>query len=152
MRRSDKQITDPAEIENIIRESTVCRLAFCDAGQPYLLPLSFGYCNGVLYFHSAREGKKIEILRNNDRVCFEFDLGGQVIRSGEVCDWGVAYRSVVGTGRAEFIEDLAEKRQALAVICAQYGAKTCELPLASVNNVTVFAVRIEEMTGKQAVD
>lgn len=152
MRRSDKQITDPAEIETIIRGSSVCRLAFCDAGQPYLVPLSFGYRNGTLYFHSAREGKKIDILRSNDRVCFEFDLGGQVVKSGEVCNWGVAYRSVIGTGRAVFIEDLPEKRHALAVIIDHYGGKDRELPLASVNNIAVFAVRIEEMSGKQAVD
>lgn len=152
MRRSDKQITDPAEIENIIRQSSICRLAFCDAGQPYLVPLSFGYRNGMLYFHSAREGKKIDMLRINDRVCFEFDLGGQVIKSGEVCNWGIAYRSVIGTGRAVFIEELAEKRQALAVIIDHYGGKNCELPLESVKNTVVFAVRIEEMSGKQAID
>lgn len=150
MRRSDKQISDKKEIEEIIRQSTICRLAMCDAGAPYIVPLSFGYRDGVLYFHSAKEGRKIEILRRNDQVCFEFDLDAEIVKAAAVCSWGVTYRSVIGTGRACFIEDPAEKQEALQIIVNQYGGDGSNMPAASVNNTLVFAVNIEEITGKQS--
>lgn len=151
MRRSDKQIKDKAEIEHIIHASTICRLALCDGDRPYIVPLSFGYRDGILYFHSAQEGKKLDLLHRNPSVCFEFDLDCRVTRSGDVCNWGVVYRSVVGTGRATFIEDPEAKREALAVIVAQYGGESFDLPLASVNRTRVFAVTIEEVSGKQSL-
>lgn len=151
MRRSDKQIKDKAEIESIIRASTICRLALVDGDRPYIVPLSFGYRDGILYFHSAHEGKKIDLLRRNPSVCFEFDLDCRVVRSGDVCNWGVTYRSVIGSGQASFIEGLDAKREALAVIVAQYGGEDFDLPLASVNRTRVFAVTIKEVSGKQSL-
>jgi len=150
MRRSDKLISDKKEIEEIIKQSTICRLAMCSAGQPYIVPFSFGYRDNVLYFHSAKEGEKIDILRRNNRVCFEFDLDAEVVKAAAVCSWGVTYRSVIGTGRAFFIEDSAEKQEALQIIVNQYGDDGSNMPAASVNNTLVFAVNIEEITGKQS--
>ncbi len=152
MRRSDKQITNEAEILQIIEQATVCRLAMCDADRPYLVPLSFGYQDGTLYFHAALEGKKIDILHRNDQVCFEFDLDCRIRKSGDVCNWGVTYRSVIGTGRAVFIEDPEAKRKALAVIVEHYGGDGSKLTQNSVNQTRVFAVRIEEISGKQSLD
>ena len=53
MRRSDKQIKDGKIIEKILEEAMVCRLALCDDGRPYIIPLNFGFKNNHLYFHSA---------------------------------------------------------------------------------------------------
>ena len=74
MRRKENEITDKAEIESIIKQSWVCRLAMSVDGEPYVVPLCFGYAEDVLYLHSAKEGKKIEMLKQNSAVCFEFDL------------------------------------------------------------------------------
>jgi len=63
MRRREKQITDRSQIEAIIARSQVCRLALSDGGQPYIVPLCFGYRRSRLYFHSAAAGRKIDILR-----------------------------------------------------------------------------------------
>jgi nitroimidazol reductase NimA-like FMN-containing flavoprotein (pyridoxamine 5'-phosphate oxidase superfamily) len=152
LRRSEKQISDQSEIEAIIRNAIICRLALCDAGRPYIVPMSFGYRDGVLYFHSAPVGRKIDILRNNPLVCFEFDLDTRISKSGNVCNWGVIYRSVIGSGRVFFIEEAAAKCEALALIVEHYGGNGAELPTASVSNTLVFAVRIEEISGKQSLD
>jgi nitroimidazol reductase NimA-like FMN-containing flavoprotein (pyridoxamine 5'-phosphate oxidase superfamily) len=73
LRRADKEITDRDEIESIIRKSLVCRLGLTDNARLYIVPLCFGYTDNRLYFHSATEGRKIEILKRNNEVCFEFD-------------------------------------------------------------------------------
>jgi nitroimidazol reductase NimA-like FMN-containing flavoprotein (pyridoxamine 5'-phosphate oxidase superfamily) len=150
MRRKDKQIGDPAVIEAIIRRSLVCRLAMADDGQPYVIPISFGYQNRCLYFHSAPEGRKIEILRKNPRVCFEFDVDLSLKKSDRPCRWGMKFKSVVGVGTARFVEKAEEKRRALAVILAQYSSERFAFSDAEVDGVTVFCVKIEEITGKQS--
>ena len=71
MRRKDREIEDRAELESIIGAAMVCRLAMSEDDRPYIVPLCFGYKDGNLYFHSAEEGKKLEILRVNSSICFE---------------------------------------------------------------------------------
>ena len=68
MRRKDREISDLGEIESIIQRADICRLAFCDRGKPYVVPLCFGYRRGAIYFHSAREGRKLDMIRNNRLV------------------------------------------------------------------------------------
>ena len=152
MRRSEKEIADEAEIREVIRRSTVCRLGMVDDGLPYVVPLSFGYEAGHLFLHSASEGRKIEALRKNPRVCFEFDVDCQVVRAAEPCNWAMRFRSVVGFGRAEFVDDLEEKRHALAVIMRQYaGAEELfSFPAQRLESTTVIRIAVESMTGKQS--
>ena len=73
MRRNEREITDPKIIEEIIHQATICRIALYDADYPYIVPLNYGYESGALYFHSAKEGKKIDLIRKNSRVCFEIE-------------------------------------------------------------------------------
>jgi len=94
-----------ASAKGIILKSTVCKLAMCDRHQPYIVPLCFGFKDNILYFHSAPKGKKIDILKNNPNVCFEFDIFTQVIKSAKACKWGMKYRSVIGYGKASFVTD-----------------------------------------------
>ena len=79
MRRKEKEITDRGEIEAIIHQSDVCRLAMADAGGHYIVPLNFGFSENSLYLHTAQKGRKIDILKKNPRVFFEFYLGVSVI-------------------------------------------------------------------------
>ena len=102
MRRKDREISDLGEIESIIQRSDICRLAFCDRGKPYVVPLCFGYRQGALYFHSAREGRKLDMIRNNSLVCFEMDIDQELIRSIDRCS--MRYRSVIGSGLARIVE------------------------------------------------
>ena len=95
MRRSEKEITDKLAIEKIINASLVCRLALSDGNQPYIVPLCFGYQDRTLYFHSALEGKKIDILKKNKRTCFEFDVNSEIIKAEKACKWGMKYQSVI---------------------------------------------------------
>ena len=68
MKRNDRQITDQDLILQILEENTICRLAFSDNENPYIVPVNYGYNNNRIYFHSANDGKKINIIRFNNKV------------------------------------------------------------------------------------
>ena len=150
MRRADREITSRAEIEEIIRRSLVCRLALADENHPYIVPLCFGYKDNVLYFHSAGQGKKIDIIKKNSRVCFEFDIDSEVIKADKACEWGMQYKSVVGFGQASFLEDYESKRRALDIIMKQYSGESSTYPEAKLKHTVIIKVDIEHMTGKRA--
>jgi len=150
MRKKEKEITAPAEIEAIIQRSQVCRLGMSDHGTPYIVPLCFGYRDRTLYFHSAREGKKIDILRGNDRVCVEFDLDGELVTAAEACKFDMKFRSVVAFGRASLVEDLEERSRGLEVIMHHYAGKSFAYPDEIVGKTMVIKVEIESWTGKKA--
>ncbi len=150
MRRRDKEITDRNAIENIIFRSQVCKLAMCEGDQPYIVPLCFGFKDNTLYFHSAPEGKKIGILKKNPNVCFEFEILTQVIKSAQACKWGMKYRSVIGYGKAGFIADANEKRQAFDIIMKQYTDESFEYEEALLRTAVIIKVDIHSMTGKQS--
>ncbi len=120
LRRNDKEIKDKNEIAAILKRAIVCRIAFSENNKPYIVPVNFGYKDNCLYFHSAPEGKKIDILRNNNTVCFEIDIDFDIIKAATPCNWSAKYRSVIGFGKAFFVEDFEEKRSALNHIIQKY--------------------------------
>ena len=150
MRRSEKEITDEAALKGIIQQSMVCRVGLSDGYRPYVVPLCFGYEDGCLYFHAAHEGLKIELIRRNNSVCFEFDAGAEIVENQEACDWSMRYKSVIGFGKAIFVEDVEEKRRALEIIMRQYSDRSFSFPEQSVACTTVIRIEIESMTGKQS--
>jgi nitroimidazol reductase NimA-like FMN-containing flavoprotein (pyridoxamine 5'-phosphate oxidase superfamily) len=150
LRRKEKEIIDKSEIESIIGNSLVCRLGLADDGTPYIVPLCFGYKDNCLYFHSAKEGRKVEILKQNNQVCFEFDITPEVKTGKTACAWGMKYQSVIGFGKALFIEDPEERRKALDVIMRQYADGVFEYSAKSFEKALVIKVEIESMTGKKS--
>ena len=149
MRRKDHEITDRAEIEGIIREAMVCRIGLADSGEPYVVPLSFGYEGGSVYIHSAREGKKIEILAKNPRCCFEADICDRLVKGDKPCSWGMRYRSVIGYGRAAILTDPEEKRHGLTIIMQHYGGGAHDFSDRDLGSVTVIRIMLDALTGKK---
>ena len=150
MRRKDKEITDIKEIEEIISKSKVCRLALSLDNTPYVVPLSFGYKDKIIYFHSAKQGKKVDILKANNKVCFEFDIDHELVESEKGCSWGMKFRSVIGFGEASFIESIEEKQKALDIIMQNYTDKTFLFEEKRLNSTLVWKIDIEQITGKKS--
>jgi hypothetical protein len=148
MRQKDREIKNRKAIDDIIRRCRVCRLAMCDDGQPYIIPLNFGYDGKFLYFHAALEGRKIDIIRRNSRVGFEFDILHNIVTAQRACDWGAKYESVVGTGTAEIINDVEVKKTALECIMRQYGSEAGDFPEEIMKKTLILRVRILEISGK----
>jgi nitroimidazol reductase NimA-like FMN-containing flavoprotein (pyridoxamine 5'-phosphate oxidase superfamily) len=115
---------------------------------PYMVPVNFGYADGRLYFHSAPEGKKIDLIKRNNRVCFETESDFGLIRGDTPCHWSARYASVIGFGRAHLIEDPEGKRKGLEVILRHYSVDTLEIPDTSLARIVVIGIEVESMTGK----
>jgi len=116
VRRQDKEIKDESVIRSILDKAKFCRIGFSDDNKPYIVPMNFGFKTNRLYLHSAREGRKIEIIRKNNNVCFEIDIKTELIKSELACDWDIRYLSVIGYGKAHLVNDSEEKRKSLDII------------------------------------
>ena len=149
MKRSDREIIDIVEIESILNEAQVCRIGLSDGVEPYIVPLCFGYIDGTIYLHSAKSGKKIEILKKNPQCCFEVDLCQTIIRTEKPCTWGMRYKSVVGFGRAYFVSDNNEKKYGLNCIMRHYGSEMHEFSDDNIRNVCIIRIKIDSITGKK---
>lgn len=149
MRRKEREIRDPAALVEILHRAWVCRLAMSADDQPYVLPLCFGYRDRTLYIHCAQEGLKIDVLKKNNRVCFEVDGDHELVRGDSSCEWGMKGRSVIGFGRAHLISDPDGKSRALDVIMDHYGAKPpFSYKEKGFEKTLIIKVDIETMTGK----
>lgn len=153
MRRKDREITAIEDLEEIVKSCRVCRLGLWDGHEPYVLPLNFGYertdAGWVFYFHSAKEGRKLDILRDYPAVALEMD-GGHALREGAVaCEYGYAYFSAMGVGRAELVEDIDEKQHALSLIMLHQTGKVFDFTPGMTEAVAVIKVTVQRLTGKR---
>ena len=149
IRRKDKEITDSREIEAVIEKATVCRLGLVDRGEPYIVPVNFGYERNAIYFHSALEGRKVELIKRNNRVCFEMETD-VAIEKTDKSKCSVRYRSVIGTGRAYILESNEEKLRGLKAIMRQCTGGEYGFSEERLDSVLVVEIKIENITSKQS--
>ena len=151
MRRSEKKIKDPDEIEAILLAAPVCRIAMANGDAPYVIPVNFAVSSGFLYFHCAATGKKIDMMRRNCNVCFEADIPGDLVRGGSACSWSMKYKSIIGFGRAFFIEQAPEKMRALDILMKKYaGNDNFSYDDEWLDKVCVIGVKIDKISGKRS--
>jgi nitroimidazol reductase NimA-like FMN-containing flavoprotein (pyridoxamine 5'-phosphate oxidase superfamily) len=151
MRRAEKEIKENQEIAAIMQKADICRIALVDGDSPYIIPVNFAIHDNHLYFHSAMDGRKIDILRKNNKVCFEIDINTDIIKSDEPCSWGMKYLSVIGFGQAFFLEKSNEKKKALNVLMEKYaGEGSFSYQEAALKKVLVIDIRIEKISGKKS--
>jgi uncharacterized protein len=151
VRRRDKEITDRARIDEIIRGSLVCRVAMAKDNAPYLVPLSFGYDGRAIYLHTAGAGRKIEYWLANPQVCFEFERGVEVRRDPHTaCKWSFNFESVIGYGTLSEVTSPAGKEHAMNEIMRQYSGQTWSFEPGAVAKVRVWKIAIRSLTAKQA--
>lgn len=103
----------------------------------------------ILYFHSAKEGKKIEVLKRNQKVCFTIFNEGEPIHAEIPCNSGYYYSSVIGYGTVEFIEEPEEKERALGKMFAHQSGKRVVFTKEQTDTVCIFKVVSDDFTGKQ---
>lgn len=152
MRRKDKEITEEKIIHEILDKAKICRLGLSQKDMPYVIPVCFVYKENTLYIHSAKEGMKIDIIRQNNNVCFEVDTNIELINSDQPCDNSMKYQSVIGFGKAFFIESFQEKKQALDILMNKYiGKGNFEYLEKAVNNICIIKISIDSITGKQSI-
>ena len=144
MRRKDRQITEIEAIRAILDKAKVLHLAMID-GYGYTLE------NGALtlYLHSAREGRKLDVLRQNDRVAFVLETNVSQVSGGDIpCKYGEAYASVMGEGRAVLLTDSAEKMAALSILMKTQTGRTFSFTPEMTDGVAVIRIDVDSFTAK----
>jgi len=149
MRRHDREITDRAGIDAILHANAVLHLGLCDNNTPFVVPLFYAYDGKFLYLHSAQAGTKIEIMKRNPSVCFEVTMDHEIIEAENACSVGAKHRTVIGFGRAVFVDDPDEKIRALDLLMARFSKRTFTYPEESLARTAVIRIEIEAIKGKQ---
>ncbi len=127
----------------------------CDRNVPYIVTMNFGLAKGgfaSLYFHSAGEGKKINILKKNNLVCFQADIEHELFLHNVSCGCSMKYQSVVGMGKISFVSELPEKLEALQAIMTHYTKKPEHVFKEElVERTMIMRLDVEEISAKALV-
>lgn len=145
------EITGREEMEAVIARCGICFVGMADTdGTPYVIPMNFGYENGSVYLHSAPDGRSIDILRRNPRVCLTFATGHELVfQHPEVaCSYSMRSESVLAWGKVNFIEDMQQKREALNILMRHYADRPFVYSDPAVKNVKVWKVTVDTLTCK----
>lgn len=153
LRRAEREITDPAELDAVFAEAKVLFLSLEDEPAPYVVPVCFGREGGTLYVHSGRTGTKIDLLRAHPAVGFSASTEMTVLPGSSACDWSSRARSIAGTATARIVEDDAERARGLDAIMRQYAAPG-NVPDHSyrsgpLSRTCVIALRIDTLRAKR---
>ncbi|MBQ4133028.1 MAG: pyridoxamine 5'-phosphate oxidase family protein [Desulfovibrionaceae bacterium] len=153
MRRKDKLITDPERLHQIISDSPYMVMGLANDNVPYAVPLDFVFDGENIYFHCAREGRKLDMLARNPEVWLLFVNYGGIFSSkadGTACSYSTRFASVMARGRAEIIDDPEQKKHVFKLMMAKIGKEDLPLRPGMLEVTCVVKVNIQEMEGKQS--
>jgi len=153
IRRKDKELTDLRELKENLKTTHYVTLAMCLKDEPYLVTISHGYDQekNCIYFHCAEEGKKIDLLKENNLIW------GQALKDyGYVqgkCDQ--LYSTTQFRGKVTFVEDAIEKEHSLLVLIKSLEKDRKKIIHKQINDqsiqkVTIGRIDIEYMSGKSS--
>ncbi len=153
MRRQERQITDEAELKEILSQGRYAVIAMCRGDEPYIVTLSYGYdeAQNALYFHTARAGLKMDFIGHNPNVCATIldDRG----YTQNAC--AHAYRSVVLFGKIVLVDDTEQKKHGVTVILNHLEEKPDTIRErvlksdAVYSTIAVLKLEIAQMSGKK---
>lgn len=153
MTRREREITDLEEIRQILDKAKVVHLGLCDGDQPYVLPMNYGYVmeDGrlTLYLHGAKTGYKYEMIGRNPRVSFEMECDVMPFEGRMACQYGTSYASIIGRGRAEIVDDVQEKIEAMEILMKTQTGKEFSFDEKLVSIVRVIKITALEFTAKK---
>jgi len=155
MTRRELEITDRREIRDILDRCGVVHIGMVDGGEPYVVPMNYGYTMDddgrlSLFIHGATQGRKIDVMRANPRVFVEMECDLEPFSGDVACRYGLAYRSLMGRGKAVFVDDPVEKAAALNhLMRTQMGKGDFEFTEKLVKVVAVIRIDVEEYTAKR---
>lgn len=151
--RRIRQALSQKDCEVILKVQTSGVLSvYGDDGYPYGVPLSYVYSDGKLYMHSAKEGHKIDAIRNNSKVSFTVVSKDDVVPE----EYTTHFQSVIVFGKARILEGDTEKRNAIEILAEKYMPDLKEGRQQEIekefSHLCMIEVSIDHMTGKEAVE
>lgn len=152
MRRGRQQLTNET-CEEILRNATSGTLALLgDGDYPYAVPLSFVYADGIIYFHSAKSGHKIDAIHHHNKASFCVIAMDEI--HGE--EFTTYFRSVIAFGRITIVSSPEEKQEGARLLGHKYNpddeaalGREIEKSLA---HMELLRFDIEHLTGKEAIE
>ncbi|MBX5465294.1 MAG: pyridoxamine 5'-phosphate oxidase family protein [Clostridia bacterium] len=154
LRRQDRAM-DEEEAWALLERAFCGRLGTVDEeGWPYVVPQLFVVDGRELYFHgTAAYGQTRRNIEADPRVCFEVDEPGPVFPYGEEspCETSVGFESVILFGTCRIVTSREEKIRFYERLMAKYADPAWERPAVwpRLEATTVYAVRVEKVTGKR---
>lgn len=157
MRRKEREITDFFKKVEILKNAGVLRIGLTDEeGEVYIVPLSFGLKISdsaiYIYFHSAKSGKKAELLKKARTLSFEADTLLKTVTADVACEFTAHYESVMGKANVALLEESEEKREALDSLMEHNG---CDFkPVyneSALLHTDVYRLTVTELTAKRSV-
>lgn len=171
MRRKDREMDRDFGL-SVIDNATYGTLAMVDSeALPYCLPLTIVRDDNTLYFHSAKAGEKVEILKNNPRVCISFvgrvqvpdnytdEELDEIVKDEEKTVLLISkvftteFESAIVRGKALVVENRDEQIHAIRLVCEKYTPDKMkyfdQAIKAGLGRVQVYKVEIEEITAKR---
>ena len=155
MRRKEKEITDRQSIDEILRTAQTGYLGLNDSGQPYVVPVFFGYDGTSVYIHTALQGRKIDILKKESRTAFTASVGVDIVTSELACSFSAKYKSVMIEGSTELITEPSARIKALDIIMKKYSEDELdeaefEYDPRQLDRTLVLKLSIKSVSGKQS--
>ncbi len=151
MRRKDKEVKTFDTILDIITKSNIIRIAINDGEYPYIIPFNYGYYENSFFIHSAKKGKKIDLLKINNKVGFEIDFLNQIITHEISCEWTTKYQSIIGSGTIEIQDSLDDIISGLDIIMKHHGKEgENRYNEANLKNIVILKLSPISMTAKQS--
>ena len=153
MRRKDREVTDFSRMLEILQSCDCCRLGLVDGDEAYIVPMNFGFVTEgnslVSYFHTAAEGRKIDLLKKQTAVTFQADTG-HALRPGENAgDFSYYYQCVMGRAEAELLSEPEDKIRGFRAIMAHYSSKSdWDFDLPCLDRVYVIKLTVTDWSCK----
>jgi nitroimidazol reductase NimA-like FMN-containing flavoprotein (pyridoxamine 5'-phosphate oxidase superfamily) len=153
LRRAEREIKDNSIIEEILKTGKYAIIALCRNNEPYAVTLSYGYDaeNKALYFHSAKDGLKIDFIKSNPDACLTILKDNGYIQN----ECAHSYRSVIIRGWMELVENESEKRKGIEIMINQL-ENNPDIMKSRLNakkeiyeNMQVLKLKISEITAKE---
>lgn len=150
--RREREVTDPAQILDILNRAKILHLGLVDGDEPYVIPMNYGFTMEegklTLYLHGALKGRKLDIIRVNPKVFFSLECDIAHFEGDIACRYGTSYASVMGGGKAEILEDSLLKQEGLSILMKTQTGRdfTFDEKMASI--VSVIRIPVEYYTAK----
>ena len=120
MSEGSRPETNRAFMEQLLHAEEIGRLGLACGDEPYVVAINYAYLDRQILMHCALEGKKIDMIARNPRVCFEVSRqeGPALTHGGNRCD--MPFQSVLCFGAARVIDALDERTAVLNRFQAKY--------------------------------
>lgn len=152
MRRHKQLLSQEAAIKILSRNTSGTLALHGDDGYPYAVPMSYVYADGKLYFHSAKEGHKIDAIRSNEKGSFCVIDQDVVVPE----KYTSLFRSAIAFGRLRFVEDTDDIIRIATMLATKYSPGHGDgIPAeisGSLSRMVILEMTIEHMTAKEAIE